>query len=284
MVTSNNLGSDSNTIIVTSSNGDAVAQTSDTWVTTFQNYSGSTSSDPRIGHILQGNGVVPTPVSNISFANGDDNPFWAYSITLAAGQTKNILNFATGQPTKAAAAAKAAAIAAFPATASQCLSATELGRVVNFASSADLSVNKTSSAPTVAVGAPFSYTINVSNLGPATATSVSLVDTLPAGVGFVSASGTGWTCGQLAGVVTCTLPTLAVGAANPITINVTAPTSATITSNTATVSSATTDPNPANNSSTAVVTVATSVPVMDAKVLLLLVAALSAIALIALRR
>lgn len=250
MLTANNLGSDSATVIVNSSSGDAVAQTSDTWVTTFQNYSGTTSTDPRLGHILQGP-VVPTPVSFINFANGDDNPWWVYSITLAPGQTKAILNFATGQLSKAAAAAQAALLVGLPSTTTQCLSALETSQIVNFVVAADLSMTKTSTpAGNVNPGQSYSYTLSVANSG-GTATSVSVTDTLPAGVGFVSASGTGWTCNAVSGTVTCTLPSLANGSANPITINVTAPLTPGPITNTATVSSATTDSNPANNSGSA---------------------------------
>jgi len=254
MITSNNLGSDSNTRIVSSSSGDAAAQTNDLWVSTFQNYSGNTSSDPRIRHVLQGAGA-PTPVAGVNFADGDDNPYWSYSITLNPGQTKVILNYSTGQPSKAAANAKAAAIASFGPTEKQCLG-TDLAEVVNFASSADLAVVKTASVVTnVNAGAAYSYTLAVTNNGPAPASTVSVSDPLPAGVGFVSASGTGWTCIQSFGTVTCTMPTLAVGAANPITINVTAPATAGSLMNTATVSSATSDPTPGNNSSTNTLTV-----------------------------
>jgi len=254
MITSNNLGSDSNTRIVSSSSGDAAAQTNDLWVSTFQNYSGNTSSYPRIGHVLQGAGA-PTPVAGVNFADGDDNPYWSYSITLNPGQTKVILNYSTGQPSKAAANAKAAAIAAFGPTEKQCLG-TDLAEVVNFASSADLAVVKTASVVTnVNAGAAYSYTLAVTNNGPAPASTVSVSDPLPAGVGFVSASGTGWTCIQSFGTVTCTMPTLAVGAANPITINVTAPATAGSLMNTATVSSATSDQTPGNNSSTNTLTV-----------------------------
>src|SRR5262249_54244790 len=77
MVTSNNLGSDSNTIIDSSSNGNATAELTDTWVTTFQNYSGNISTDPRLGHVLQGPGA-PVGLAGINFVNGDDNPFWGY--------------------------------------------------------------------------------------------------------------------------------------------------------------------------------------------------------------
>jgi hypothetical protein len=134
MITSNNLGSDSDTTIVSSSSGNAVAETSDTWVTTFQNFNGgNTTSDPRLGHVLQGVGA-PVPVSFINFTNGDTAPWWAYQITLAPGQTRIIVNFGVGQPTKAAANAKSALLATFPvpSTTTQCMSPTELSQVLNF--------------------------------------------------------------------------------------------------------------------------------------------------------
>lgn len=53
--------------------------------------------------------------------------------------------------------------------------------------SADLSITKTGDANAVA-GTQMKYTIGVDNAGPSTATAVKVVDTLPAGVTFVSAS------------------------------------------------------------------------------------------------
>jgi len=131
MITSNNLGSDSNTRIDSTSDGDTTAELTDTWVTTFQNYSGTTSSDPRLGHVLQGPGA-PVGLAAINFVNGDDNPFWAYTFTLAAGQTRIIMNFATGQPSRAAARAQAAALVALPGTALQCMTSDEKSMVLNF--------------------------------------------------------------------------------------------------------------------------------------------------------
>jgi hypothetical protein len=132
-VIANNLGSDSNTLITGSSNGNNTAEVTDTWVTTFQNYSGTTSSDPRLGHVLQS--AAPTvPLSGINFADGDDNPFWGYTFTLAPGETKIIANFAVVQPSKAAAAAKAAQLAAspLPANAVQCTTLAEQQQISNF--------------------------------------------------------------------------------------------------------------------------------------------------------
>jgi len=111
MITGNNMGSDSNTIIVTTSDGDASAEIGDNWVTTMQNYSGGTSPDPRAGHVLKGPGA-PVGLANILFTNGDDNPYWAYTLTLTPGETAIIMNFAVGQPNKAAAASSAGLLVA----------------------------------------------------------------------------------------------------------------------------------------------------------------------------
>jgi hypothetical protein len=132
MVIANNLGSDANTRVVTTSNGNNTAEVTDSWLTSFQNYSGTTSSDPRLGHVFQGPGAA-VPLAGINFVDGDDNPFWGYTFTLAPGETKIIANFVTGQPSKAAAAAKAAELAGLPTNAIQCLTSTEQAQIVNFA-------------------------------------------------------------------------------------------------------------------------------------------------------
>jgi len=282
----NNLGSDSNTVITGSSSGDLAAQTNDTWVATFQNYSGTTTSDPRIGHILQGTGA-PTPVSALNFANGDDNPWWSYSITLAPGETKAIANFVTGAPSKALAASQAATIANFGANEQQCLSGTELAEVANFATNTDLAITKQASVPTAIAGVPFTYTIQVTNNGPNTATSLSMTDTLPAGLTYNSASGTGWTCGFATGTVTCTLPTLAVGSANPINISVTPTNTSGSYTNTATISSANTDPVSTNNTVTTPALPAaptSAIPLFGGAALALLGAALAIAAAMILKR
>jgi hypothetical protein len=130
--TSNNLGSDANTRIVTTSDGDATPELTDTWVTTFQNYTGTTSSDPRGGPVLRGVGGVVGLAAN-NFVNGDDNPFWRYQFTLGPGQTAIIMNFATGQANKAAAAAQAAALANLTnPNALACMTPAEIGQVLNF--------------------------------------------------------------------------------------------------------------------------------------------------------
>jgi hypothetical protein len=131
VVTFNNLGSDSATRIVTTSDGDAIAERTDTWVTTFQDFSGTTSSDPRLGHVLRAPGGR-VALARVSFTNGDDNPFWAYTFTLEPKRTGIIMNFATGQPSKAAAAAKADQLARLRGNALDCMNSFERARVLNF--------------------------------------------------------------------------------------------------------------------------------------------------------
>ncbi len=131
LITSNNLGSDGNTSIVATSNGNTTAEVTDFWVTTFQAFSGTTSSDVRLGHVLQGAGAR-TPVGTVSFADGSDLPFWSYTFTLAPGETKAIMNFVTGQPTRAEAAAKATELTTLPNNALQCLTPAERSNIVNF--------------------------------------------------------------------------------------------------------------------------------------------------------
>jgi hypothetical protein len=131
MVTSNNLGSDAKTKIVATSQGGTTINTSDTWVTTFQDFTGNTTTDPRLGHVLQGTGA-PVQLAGIVFVDGSDRPFWGYTFTLNPGETKIIVNFVTGQPSRAAANAKAAELAGLPANALQCLSTAEREEIVNF--------------------------------------------------------------------------------------------------------------------------------------------------------
>lgn len=133
LITGNNLGSDANTTIVSSSSGDAVVTTADSWATTFQSFSGTTSSDPRLGHVFGGPGA-PVGLNSISFANGDDNPFWSYSVTVQPGETINVVNFVTGQPSRADAAAKAQELISLSGNAAACMTPAEIAQVVNYAS------------------------------------------------------------------------------------------------------------------------------------------------------
>ena len=120
---------------------------------------------------------------------------------------------------------------------------------------ADLSLLLTDSPDPVVGLQSLTYTFAVSNAGPDAATAVSVSDPLPAGTLFESAGGSGWTCGESAGLLTCTRPTLAVGPAPALTLVVRAPAAAATLSNTAGVSAAESDPLPGNNSDTETTTV-----------------------------
>ncbi len=117
----------------------------------------------------------------------------------------------------------------------------------------DLSISKTAPSNVLA-GDPISYTLTVTNSGPDTANNVSVTDVLEPGHTFSSASGTGWTCGEVSLTVTCTATTLAVGTAPAITIAANAPATPQTFTNIANVSSSN-DSNNANDSGSAIVTV-----------------------------
>ncbi|SEK95277.1 conserved repeat domain-containing protein [Stigmatella aurantiaca] len=144
-------------------------------------------------------------------------------------------------------------------------SATDTTTIVA-ASTADLQVSIGDSPDPVVVGGALTYTVNVTNNGPSTASSVTATVNLPPGTVFVGATGTGWTCSEAGGVVTCTRPSLGTGeAAPPITVQVTAPSTPGSITATSTVSTATTDPVAGNNSASQSTTVvgANSPPVAN---------------------
>jgi uncharacterized repeat protein (TIGR01451 family) len=106
-------------------------------------------------------------------------------------------------------------------------------------------------------GRDLAYAIDVLNLGPTAAETVGFTDTLPAGVSFVSMLAPGFTCSGTA-TVTCSKASMSAGefAAPTLTVRIASSVApGTALTNTATVSSATEDPVPANNSSTATNTV-----------------------------
>ncbi len=120
-----------------------------------------------------------------------------------------------------------------------------------FTAEADLVIVKSHAAPATA-GSQFHWTLAVRNAGPSDSPGdIVVTDGLPAGTTFVSATGAGWTCDELAGQLTCTrTATLAAGAsAGDIDLVVLIdPSAAPATMiNTAGVDGPLTDPDPGNN-------------------------------------
>lgn len=95
------------------------------------------------------------------------------------------------------------------------------------------------------------YTMVVSNLGPAVANNVTLVDTLPATVTYVSHSTTAGTCAHAAGVLTCSLGTIVAGGSVTVKMVVSTEQLGSVTDlsllNVVEVSSTSPDPVPGNN-------------------------------------
>jgi uncharacterized repeat protein (TIGR01451 family) len=186
-----------------------------------------------------------------SFANGDTATF-----QVVAKTNSNIANGSTITNT-----ATISSTTSDPNNANDSSSAS-----TTVSTSADVMIAKTGPA-NAAAGSNIVYTLTISNNGPSDANSVSVTDTIPANTTFVSAMPSQGSCSGTS-TVTCALGTIASAGSATVTLTVKAdpsvPGGSTI-SNTAAVSSTTSDPNAANNSSTASTTVSTSADVMIAK-------------------
>ena len=125
----------------------------------------------------------------------------------------------------------------------------------------DISVTLTDSPDPVNAGANLTYTATVSNAGPTSANNVTLNYTLPPNVNFVSGSFSGGACANAAGVVTCTLPSLAAGANQAVTIVVSPTVNAAVTLDATMTVGFAGDANGANN--TATTSTAVNVPAPD---------------------
>lgn len=132
--------------------------------------------------------------------------------------------------------------------------------IVANANSADLAIVKTATpSPTVPQGDTLTYTLAITNNGPASATNVTVTDALPATLTYLSATPTG-PCSEADGTVTCLLGTMVNGGTATVTILTLAGAPGVIT-NTASVNADQTDPIPLNNSSsqTETITAATAI-------------------------
>ncbi len=112
----------------------------------------------------------------------------------------------------------------------------------------DLAIVKADSPDPVVAGEQLTYTLSVENDGPSDATGVEVVDTLPAGVTFVSGSSTVGTVSHDSGVVTIDIGDVAAGGTVVVTILVDVdPSARGEITNTAEVSSNEEDTDSSNN-------------------------------------
>lgn len=82
---------------------------------------------------------------------------------------------------------------------------------VETSANADLSLSLTDSPDPAAVGSLVAHTLVTTNLGPDSANHLRLTVQLPPALAYGLAGGTGWTCGQDGGTLTCQLEHLAAG-------------------------------------------------------------------------
>jgi uncharacterized repeat protein (TIGR01451 family) len=139
------------------------------------------------------------------------------------------------------------------------------------AGAVELTITNAPSAPPYQTGLPIAYAIVVSNSGPAAAADVVVTDIIPLGTTFNAVTATQGSCNGTSTVI-CSLGTLASGSSATISLVLTLPATPGPLSNTASVTSSNPDTNPANNSSTPMVSViaAAAIPAVSPLVLLLL--------------
>ena len=173
------------------------------------------------------------------------------TLGVGAGNTANfslVLQVNTGTPsgTNITDTATATAANIVPSITSNTASSTV---VVANASSADVAIVKTATPNPVTQGTPLTYSLAVTNNGPASATNVIVTDALPSAMTYLSATTTQGSCSEAGGTVICPLGTMANAGTATITI-LTLPGAPGMVTNTATVTADQTDPVPVNNSST----------------------------------
>jgi uncharacterized repeat protein (TIGR01451 family) len=116
---------------------------------------------------------------------------------------------------------------------------------------ADLAIVKSASPDAITSGTNETYTLVVTNHGPDPAVNVRVSDPLPSGLGFVSASPE---CSAAGADVTCAVGSLAADASQTFTVMAGVASSVTgRVTNSAVVTSDTSDPNPGDNTSTTTV-------------------------------
>jgi parallel beta-helix repeat protein len=312
------LAGDTTTTITVAVSGDAATEADETFFVNLSGSVGATIADNQgVGTITNDDAALTLSINDVAQAEGNAGTTnFVFTVTMSGVSGSNVtVNYQTADDTAAAGSDYAAA--AGPATIlagdttttitvvvngdagfepdetffvnlSGAVGATiadgqGLGTITNDDAGldADLSIIKTIPHPQWAQNFVIPFTIQVTNNGPAPATVVTVTDTLPAELTFESADMPGGICSGTT-TVTCTLPTLASGASATITLRartVATGIPSTLVTNTATVSAATGDSNPGNNSGSVTFTLISMIPTLSTWVLIALAAALAVIAM-----
>jgi uncharacterized repeat protein (TIGR01451 family) len=130
--------------------------------------------------------------------------------------------------------------------------------VVANANSANVTILKSATpSPTVPSGDTLTYTLAIANSGPSSATNVTITDSLPTDVTYLSVNTNVGTCSQAGGTVTCLLGTMTNGATATITILTLAGAPGTATNTASVIDDQMTSPNTSTQIET--ITAATSI-------------------------
>ena len=257
-----NLGSDDTTGVRGSSGGDTTFGTDDRWLVTSDDP--DTPGDPVNTFVLFGPGspaVTPTSVSqNLDECITDEGVIVGYDITVPAGETRYLLFFnllsQTNEDALADAPGQFDANPAFDSDLISGLDPAALPLVLNWdIPVVDLAITKTTDATSVEVGDQVTYTVSVTNNGPAVANATTVTDDLPDATTFVSATPSQGTCDEASGVVTCDLGDMPVEGTATIDIVVTVTAQGSL-QNSASVSAHESDSDPSNDTAVADVTAA----------------------------
>ena len=232
---------------------------------------GGLTDDFGMSVALSGDGVLALIGAPYANSSGQSASGGVYAFAEANGAWPATPTFGLGDPAAAAGDLFGSSVAlggsgvgtgvtglagAFSTTVSNQVGA---GKVYVLGPSADLQLDLASSPASATVGESVSYLFTVTNLdSQITADSLTLSDTLPAGMSFVSVNAAGGTCSNNNGTVNCTLAQLAPAATWQPSITVKATMSGSIV-NSGTVTATQFDPNTAN-STQAVTTKVTTIP------------------------
>ncbi len=190
------LGSDSDTVVVETSDGDSYLETGDRWFVTDDDCDGC--GDPSLAHVFDGENASIS-VYDVYAADEDDNPYYAWYLSLAPGGTVVIMHFAVQQTDNAAAISTAKGIRVPEVRETvEGMSLEELAALSNWR--LDLYIYK--SAPSHAVkNQIITYNITYFNYLADNITGVTIYDYLPPEVSYISD-----TCGGSLSGITLVMP------------------------------------------------------------------------------